>query len=91
MDEGRKIDSDVNDPKFAAFYGPAHLRMEDVRHSLLEDWTYVSEPYLDDWLARDGTRRRIVFSNSAVVDSTGEVELIVGCGSGGAQQGIHVE
>ena len=53
LDEGRKIDSDVNDPKFATFYGPAHLRMEDVRHSLLEDWTYVSEPYLDDWLARD--------------------------------------
>ena len=24
MDGGRKIDSDVNDPRYAAFYGPAH-------------------------------------------------------------------
>ena len=53
LDEGRKIDSDVNDPEYAAFYGPAHLRMEDEKHSLLEDWTYVSDAYLDDWLARD--------------------------------------
>lgn len=53
LDEGRKIDSDVNDPKYAAFYGPAHLRMEGERHSLIEDWTYVSDPYLDDWLARN--------------------------------------
>jgi alpha-L-fucosidase len=53
LDEGRKIVSDVNDPKYATFYGPAHLRMEDEKHSLLEDWTYVSEPYLDDWLARN--------------------------------------
>lgn len=53
FDEGRKIATDVNDPKYAAFYGPAHPRMEDENHSLLEDWTYVSEPYLDDWLARN--------------------------------------
>jgi alpha-L-fucosidase len=53
LDEGRKINSDVNDPRYAAFYGPAHLRMEDEKHSLLEDWTYVSDAYLDDWLARN--------------------------------------
>jgi alpha-L-fucosidase len=53
FDEGRKIATDVNDPKYAAFYGPAHPRVEDENHSLLEDWTYVSEPYLDDWLARN--------------------------------------
>jgi alpha-L-fucosidase len=50
--EGRKIASDVNDPKFAAFYGPAHSWMEG-KSSLLEDWTYVSNEYLDDWMARD--------------------------------------
>lgn len=53
LDEGRKVDSDVNDPKYAAFYGPAQRRMEDEKHSLLEDWTYVSNDYLDDWLARN--------------------------------------
>jgi alpha-L-fucosidase len=53
LDEGRKIASDVNDPAYAAFYGPAHLRMEEERHSLLEDWTYVSDAYLNDWLARN--------------------------------------
>src|SRR6266487_3627062 len=53
LDEGRKIDSDVNDPAYAAFYGPAHLRMEEERHSMLEDWTYVSDAYLNDWLARN--------------------------------------
>jgi len=53
LSEGRKINSDVNDPNYAAFYGPAHLRMEQDEHSLLEDWTYVSDAYLDDWLARN--------------------------------------
>jgi len=52
LGEGRKIASDVNDPKFAAFYGPAHPWMEG-KPSLLEDWTSVSDAYLDDWLARD--------------------------------------
>ena len=50
--EGRKIPSDVNDPKFAAFYGPAHPWMEG-KSSLLEDWTPVNNDYLDDWMARD--------------------------------------
>ena len=52
LDGGRQIDSDVNDPRFAAFYGPAHAWMES-KQSLLTDWTYVSNAYLDDWLARD--------------------------------------
>ena len=52
MDGGRKIESDVNDPQYAAFYGPAHTWMES-KQSLLTDWTYVSDAYLDDWLARD--------------------------------------
>ena len=51
LDGGRQIDSDVNDPQFAAFYGPAHAWMES-KQSLLTDWTYVSNAYLDDWLAR---------------------------------------
>ena len=53
LDEGRKIASDVNDPKYAEFYGPAHPRVEEEKHLLLEDWTYVSNAYLDDWLARN--------------------------------------
>jgi alpha-L-fucosidase len=52
LDGGRQIESDVNDPQLAAFYGPAHTWMES-KQSLLTDWTYVSKAYLDDWLARD--------------------------------------
>jgi alpha-L-fucosidase len=52
LDGGRQIESDVNDPQFAAFYGPAHTWMES-KQTLLTDWTYVSDAYLDDWLARD--------------------------------------
>jgi len=52
LDGGRKIDSDVNDPQYAAFYGPAHTWLESKK-TLLTDWTYVSDAYLDDWLARD--------------------------------------
>jgi alpha-L-fucosidase len=52
LEGGRKIESDVNDPQYAAFYGPAHTWMES-KQSLLTDWTYVSSAYLDDWLARD--------------------------------------
>jgi len=52
LESGRQIESDVNDPQFAAFYGPAHTWMES-KQSLLTDWTYVSDAYLDDWLARD--------------------------------------
>jgi alpha-L-fucosidase len=50
---GRTFDSDVNDPRYAALYGPAHplvsARGEDGREV---DWTFVSDAYLDDWLAR---------------------------------------
>ena len=52
LDGGRKLDSDVNDPNYAAFYGPAHAWLQG-KQSLLEDWTYLSADYLDDWLARD--------------------------------------
>ncbi|HEY4977710.1 MAG TPA: alpha-L-fucosidase [Candidatus Acidoferrum sp.] len=51
LDGGRKIDSDVNDPKYAAFYGPAHSWL-DGKKTLLQDWTYLSNEYADDWLAR---------------------------------------
>jgi alpha-L-fucosidase len=53
MDGGRKLDSDVNDPRYADFYGPAHTRFhEGDGTSLLEDWTYLSPEYASDWLAR---------------------------------------
>ena len=52
MNNGRKLDSDVNDPDYAAFYGPAHAWL-DGKKTLLQDWTYLSNEYLDDWLARD--------------------------------------
>ena len=35
----------------------------------------------NDWVTRDGRKRRIVWSNSAVLDDTGHVELIVSCGN----------
>ena len=52
FDGGRHFDSDVNDPAYAELYGPAvdHLSKRD--ENLGDDWTYVSQAWLDDWLAR---------------------------------------
>ncbi len=50
---GRTISSDVNDPKYAAFYGPAHTWLKGSSNSPLDnDFTYVSSAWADDWLAR---------------------------------------
>jgi alpha-L-fucosidase len=50
---GRAIASDINDPQYAAFYGPAHNWLENKNHSpLSNDFTYVSSAWADDWLAR---------------------------------------
>ncbi len=50
---GRSISSDVNDPKYAAFYGPAHNWLINGRGTPLDnDFTYVSSAWADDWLAR---------------------------------------
>jgi alpha-L-fucosidase len=57
MDGGRKVASDVNDPQYAAFYGPAQIQIQDKveahNSNLAEDWTYVSPAYANDWLARN--------------------------------------
>lgn len=52
---GRMTRSDVNDPKYASLYGPAHHWFESGGddHGLENDWTYVSEAWTRDWLARD--------------------------------------
>jgi alpha-L-fucosidase len=51
---GRTIPSDINDPKYAAFYGPAHNWLMNPRGSPLNnDFTYVSQAWANDWLARD--------------------------------------
>ncbi len=54
-DGGRAIRSDVNDPKYASLYGPAHQWFEAAgdNHGLINDWTYVSDAWTRDWLARD--------------------------------------
>lgn len=50
---GREIPSDINDPQYAAFYGPAHAwLMNPSGHPLNDDFTYVSTAWTDDWLAR---------------------------------------
>jgi alpha-L-fucosidase len=50
---GRAIASDVNDPAYAAFYGPAHNWLENKHGTpLSNDFTYVSSAWTDDWLAR---------------------------------------
>jgi alpha-L-fucosidase len=50
---GRTISSDVNDPKYADFYGPAHRWLEAKKGTpLSNDFTYVSKAWTDDWLAR---------------------------------------
>lgn len=49
----RSIRSDVNDPEYAALYGPAHNWMINPRGTPLNnDFTYVSSAWADDWLAR---------------------------------------
>lgn len=52
FDGGRHFASDVNDPANAGLYGPAvdHLSKDD--QNLADDWTFVSQAWLDDWLAR---------------------------------------
>jgi alpha-L-fucosidase len=56
FDGGRSIRSDVNDPKYASLYGPAHQWMSSPGgggSNLENDWTYVSDAWTRDWLARD--------------------------------------
>jgi alpha-L-fucosidase len=53
FDVGRRIDSDVNDSRYASFYGPAHIRLENKENTpLANDFTFVSSAWADDWLAR---------------------------------------
>jgi alpha-L-fucosidase len=53
FDEGRKIPSDVSDPTHAGLYGPAQSRIVGPNSDeLFSDYTYVSQYWLDDWLAR---------------------------------------
>ena len=50
---GRTIPSDINDPKYADYYGPAHRWLEAKRGTpLSNDFTFVSKAWTDDWLAR---------------------------------------
>jgi len=54
--EGRRLASDVNDPRNASLYGPAQMLMQEGgdQHgsNLAQDWTYVSPAFGEDWLAR---------------------------------------
>jgi alpha-L-fucosidase len=52
FDGGRTFRSDVNDPRYAALYGPAHTWLQDPHQVLMNDWTYVSPEFANDWLAR---------------------------------------
>jgi alpha-L-fucosidase len=54
FETGRAIDSDVNDPRYAGLYGPAHIAIRNIRPTLLNnDWTYLSDEFGNDWLARN--------------------------------------
>ncbi len=52
MGVGRKIQSDVNDPQYAAFYGPAQIGVIKWGTPVGNDFTYVSPAWTNDWLAR---------------------------------------
>lgn len=53
FDEGRKIASDVNDPRYLELYGPAQLRLMGKDDAdLFGDFTAVSQAWVEDWLAR---------------------------------------
>lgn len=50
---GRAAVSDINDPQYAAFYGPAHNWLANPDHTpLSNDFTFVSAAWTADWLAR---------------------------------------
>ncbi len=50
MNGGREFNSDVKDPKYASFYGPAHAGVTDKNHA---EWAaHPDKAYLNDWLAR---------------------------------------
>ena len=53
FDGGRKFRSDVNDPRYAALYGPAHAWLVNKKGTpLANDFTYVSQAWTNDWLSR---------------------------------------
>ena len=53
LEKGRTFPSDVNDPRYTAFYGPAHRWLVNPDGTpLSNDYTYVSQAYTHDWLAR---------------------------------------
>ena len=52
LNQGREFDSDVRDPRFAAFYGPAHAGITNKDNAHWQGGG-PSPAYLDDWLARD--------------------------------------
>jgi alpha-L-fucosidase len=54
FDGGRTFASDVNDPRLAGLYGPAQQRrLESTDDAAVgKDFTYVSQAFRDDWLAR---------------------------------------
>jgi len=52
MGVGRKIQSDVNDPQNAAFYGPAQVGVFKWGTPVGNDFTHVSSAWTNDWLAR---------------------------------------
>jgi alpha-L-fucosidase len=53
FDGGRQIASDVNDPHYAAFYGPAHAWLANKRGTpVSNDFSFVSQAWTSDWLAR---------------------------------------
>ena len=50
---GRTIRSDINDPQYAAFYGPAHTWLANQQGTpVSNDFTFVSSAWTRDWLAR---------------------------------------
>ncbi len=50
---GREINADVNDPQYAQFYGPAHVWLPNHWGTPLDgDFTFVSQAWSNDWLAR---------------------------------------
>ncbi len=52
LEGARQQPSDANDPAYAQFYGPAHRRLMSGNDDLNRDFTYASDAYLSDWLAR---------------------------------------
>ncbi|MCI0623298.1 MAG: PAS domain-containing protein [Acidobacteria bacterium] len=58
---------------------PEELEQVKAAFQLLKSGDFPGQ-HVNHWVAKDGTRRRIRWSNSAVLDASGSVKYLIGTG-----------